>query len=125
MIHYITDFFAQFPASSYYHALAFLSTAFLTQYSVQIVKLLSKYSLGKWLLRSLNATFATLYVGAEAWISGGLSAGNLTKSALAMTALSTWVYWFHNNAVYKKFDAAITEETDKPEPKEDIPQFAS
>lgn len=121
---HVTDFFTQFPASSYYHALAFISTAFLTQYSVQIVKLLSKYSLGKRSLRFLNGAFNTLFVAAGALATGGISLGQLTVTAAALSTFSAVIYRIHSSTLYKSFDKAVDDVAATPD-KPEIPQFAS
>lgn len=103
----ITDFFTQFPASDYYHALAFLGTAFLSQYSVQLVKMIAKNKLGKNTLRFLNGTFNTLFVAAGALAAGGLSIGNVTVSAAALSTFSAVIYRLHQNTLYKQLSGNV------------------
>lgn len=107
MIHDITSFFTQFPASSYYHALAFLGTAFLSQYSVQIIKVISKNKLGKNTLRVLNGAFNTAFVAAGALAAGGLSIGNVTISAAALSTFSVLIYRVHNSLLYKQYSGNV------------------
>lgn len=123
-MNHVTEFLTQFPASSYYHALAFLSTAFLTQYSVQLIKVLTKYKLSKSVLRFLNGTMNTLFVAAGALVtSGGLSLGKLTVTSAALSTFSAVIYRLHSNYLYQKVSAEVTEAV--AEPDKEIPQFAS
>ncbi len=108
----VINFFQQFPAVSYYHALAFLGTAFLTQYTVQIVKLLSKNKLGKNSLRFLNGAFNTLFVAAGAVAAGGISVGQLTVSAAALSTFSAVIYRVHQNTLYKNFSDEVEKATE-------------
>lgn len=103
----IVHFFTQFNAADYYHAAAFLLLGAGAQYTVQLVKVLSKFKLGKNMLRFLNGVFNTLFLAAGTLATGGMSLGNFSVHAAALVTVSTIIYRIHNSVLYTGAEAAL------------------
>lgn len=95
------------PASTWYHLAAFLLTGAGAQYSVQLVKVISKNKYGKTVLRALNGLFTTLYTAAGAIATGGMSLGNFGKTALALSTVSALIYRVHDSVLYKSAESMV------------------
>lgn len=113
IINYITPYLT---AKNAYHAAAFFLTAAGSQYAVQVVKLIAKNKLGKNMLRTLNGTFNTLFVAAGAIATGGISLGNLTVTAAALSTLSAWIFRIHNSYLYTTAETIVDKTLDETVP---------
>lgn len=109
MFHTILNYITHIPASTWYHLAAFVLTGAGAQYSVQLVKVISSNKYGKGTLRFLNGLFSTLYVAAGAFMTGGISIGNIAINSAAIASLSVLIYRLHNSVLYSGAQAVVDE----------------
>lgn len=111
MFHSIINYLTGFTAQDYYHAAAFILTGAGAQYSVQLIKIISKNKFGKTALRFLNGAFSTLFVAAGALATGGLSLGSITVTSAAVATFSAVIYRIHNSILYKTASNEVSSAT--------------
>lgn len=92
-------------ANNLYHLAAFCLTGAASVYTVQLIKLVKNDKYGKKVYQGLNFLFNSLYTAAGAILAGGITLGNGSKTALALTAFSAGYYRFHNSLLFKRFDS--------------------
>lgn len=110
LIHYITNI----PAETWYHTGAFLLVGLGAQYTVQLVKVITKFKYGKTALRFLNGAFSTAYIAAGALLTGGASIGHIAISSAAVASLSATIYRIHNSVLYKSGQSMVESALDVP-----------
>lgn len=113
-------------ANNLYHLAAFVFTGAASVYTVQLVKVVKNNKWGKRVWQLLNLLFNSLYTAAGAVLAGGITLGNGSKTALALTAFSAGYYRFHDSFLFKSAESVVN---DTPAPVEppvvETPQFAS
>jgi len=97
-----------------YHLAAFVLTGAASVYTVQLVKVVRNNKYGKRVYQFLNFVFNSLYTAAGAIVAGGVSLGNGSKTALALTAFSAGYYRFHNSLLFKRFETITADPVEEP-----------